>query len=202
MQAITLHRKPNAPDEWSSAMRMTILNGEPDAASPFQAYLEALSNRLVRLGHAVTKLDLAALELKGCTGCFNCWVKTPGECSKHDDSATVCRAAMDADLLLLASPMTMGFTTALLKRAADQMVPLIHPYFVVEGGEIHHLARYAHYPVFALLLGAGPDSDAEDVEITRTMWARMARNMKSRLAWSAIADRAAEEVADELALVA
>jgi hypothetical protein len=109
---------------------------------------------------------------------------------------------MDADLLLLASPMTMGFTTALLKRAADQMVPLIHPYFVVEGGEIHHLARYAHYPVFALLLGAGPDSDAEDVEITRTMWARMARNMKSRLAWSAIADRAAEEVADELALVA
>ena len=74
---------------------------------------------------------------------------------------------LDADLLLLASPMTMGFTTALLKRAADQMIQLIHPYFVVEGGEIHHRARYAHYPVFALLLGAGPDSDAEDIEITR-----------------------------------
>jgi multimeric flavodoxin WrbA len=183
-------------------MRMTILNGEPDAASRFNTYLERLTNRLMALGHAVTKLDLAALELKGCTGCFNCWVKTPGECSKHDDSATICRAALSADLLLLASPMTMGFTTALLKRAADQMVPLIHPYFVVEGGEIHHRARYAHYPVFALLLGAGPDCDAEDIAITRTMWGRMARNMKSHLAWSAIADRTAEEVADELALVA
>jgi multimeric flavodoxin WrbA len=183
-------------------MRMTILNGEPDAASAFHAYLERLANRLIERGHAVTKLDLAALVLKGCTGCFNCWVKTPGECAKHDDSATICRAALDADLLLLASPMTMGFTTSLLKRAADQMVPLIHPYFVVEGGEIHHRARYAHYPVFALLLGAGTDSDAEDIAITRTMWGRMARNMKSRLAWSAIADRAAEEVADELALVA
>jgi multimeric flavodoxin WrbA len=183
-------------------MRITILNGEPDAASPFQAYLERLTNRLVVSGHAVTKLDLRALDLKGCTGCFGCWVKTPGECAKCDDSATICQAIPSADLLLLASPMIMGFTTALLKRAADQMIQLIHPYFVVEGGEIHHRARYAHYPVFALLLGAGSDSDAEDVEITRTMWARMARNMKSRLAWTAVAERNAEEVADELARVA
>lgn len=183
-------------------MRITILNGEPDAASPFHAYLERLTQRLLALGHAVTKLDLAALDLKGCTGCFNCWVKTPGACAKRDDSATVCRAAIDADVLLLASPLSMGFSTALLKRAADQMIQLIHPYFVVEGGEIHHRARYAHYPVFALLLGAGQDSDAEDVEITRTMWGRMARNMKSRLAFAAVADRTAEEVADELARVA
>jgi hypothetical protein len=52
------------------------------------------------------------------------------------------------------------------------------------------------------LLGAGPDSDAEDVELTRTMWDRMARNMKSRLAFTALANRTAEEVADELARVA
>jgi multimeric flavodoxin WrbA len=183
-------------------MRITILNGEPDAAKPFHAYLEMLTNRLLTLGHAVTKLDLAALDLKGCTGCFGCWVKTPGECAKRDDSATVCREVLGADLLLLASPMTMGFTTALLKRGADQMIQLIHPYFVVEGGEIHHRARYAHYPVFALLLGPGEDSDAEDVEITRTMWGRMARNMKSRLAWSGVANGNAEEVADELTRVA
>jgi multimeric flavodoxin WrbA len=183
-------------------MRITILNGEPEPASPFDAYLGILTNRLAESGHAVTKLDLRALDLKGCTGCWNCWVKTPGECAKQDDSATVCRAALDADLLLLASPMTMGFTTALLKRAADQMIQLLHPYFVVEGGEIHHRARYAHYPVFTLLLGTDANIDAEDVEITRTMWGRMARNMKSRLAWTADAERNAEEVADELARVA
>jgi multimeric flavodoxin WrbA len=183
-------------------MRITILNGEPDACSPFHAYLRSLASSLTALGHAVTKLDLAALDLKGCSGCFGCWVKTPGECVKRDNSATVCRATLDADLLLLASPMTMGFTTSLLKRAADQMIQLIHPYFVVEGGEIHHRARYAHYPVFALLLGVDSDCDAEDIELTRTMWGRMARNMKSRLAFAAVATRTAEEVAHELALVA
>jgi multimeric flavodoxin WrbA len=129
-------------------------------------------------------------------------VKTPGECVKRDDSATICRAVINADLLLLASPLTMGFTTALLKRAADQMIPLIHPYFVVEGGEIHHRARYAKYPRLGLLLGAGGDSDAEDREITTEMWRRMARDLKSQIVFAAVSDRSAQEVADEFARVA
>ena len=82
------------------------------------------------------------------------------------------------------------------------MIPLLHPYFIVEGGEVHHRARYAHYPTMGLLLGADADTDAEDIEITTTMWSRMARNLKSRLAFTAVANRSAEEVADELALVA
>lgn len=183
-------------------MRITILNGEPDRESAFHAYIGLLADRLTATGHTVDVLDLASLDLKGCTGCWNCWARTPGECAKRDDSARICRSAVHADLLLLASPMAMGCTTALLKRAADQMIPLLHPYFVIEGGEVHHRARYAHYPVFGLLLGAGDGADAEDIEITTTMWGRMARNFKSHLEFVAIADRSAEEVADELALVA
>lgn len=105
-------------------MQITILNGEPDPSSAFQMYLQDFAQRLASSGHAVTTFDLHELNLKGCSGCWGCWVKTPGECVKRDDSATVCRAAITADLLLLASPLTMGFTTALLKRAADQMIPL------------------------------------------------------------------------------
>ena len=104
-------------------MRITILNGDPDPASAFQMYVHVLANDWRPSGHVVTTLDLHELNLKGCSGCWGCWVKTPGECVKRDDSATVCRAAITADLLLLASPLTMGFTTALLKRAADQMIP-------------------------------------------------------------------------------
>lgn len=183
-------------------MRITILNGDPDSASGFQNYLRAVSDRLMDSGHAVTTLDLAELDLKGCSGCFGCWVKTPGKCVKRDDSERVCRAAIEADLLLLASPLVMGFTTVLLKRAADQMIQIVHPYFVVEGGEAHHLARYARYPKFGLLVGADGGSDAEDIEITTAMWKRTARNLKSRMVFTAVANRAPEEVADEIALVA
>jgi multimeric flavodoxin WrbA len=183
-------------------MRITILNGEPDAATAFDSYQGLIAVRLSALGHIVETLDLRNLELKGCSGCFNCWLRTPGECCKRDDSATICRSVINSDLVLFASPIVMGFTTALLKRAADQMVPLVHPYLMVEGGEVHHRARYARYPKLGLLLGAGSDVDAEDIEITTEMWRRTARNLKSRLAFVAVADRSAQEVADELALAA
>ncbi len=183
-------------------MRITILNGEPDFASAFHAWLCELTGLLGERGHEATRLDLATLELKGCVGCFHCWLRTPGECVRRDGSATVCRAAIGSDLLLMASPLLMGFTSALLKRATDQTIPLLHPYFVVEGGELHHRARYAHYPLMGLLLQAGEDADAEDVAITTALWGRTARNLKSRLAFTALADRSAEEVADALALVA
>ncbi len=78
-----------------------------------------------------------------------------------------------------------SFTTALLKRAADQMIPLLHPYFEMEGGEMHHRARYGRYPLMALIVGPDPATDAEDLALTEQMWARTARNMKSTGAGSA-----------------
>jgi hypothetical protein len=179
-------------------MRITILNGEPDPASAFENYLAELARSLTAAGHTVATLDLRDLNLKGCSGCFGCWVKTPGECVKRDGSARVCRAAIEADLLLFASPMKMGFTSALLKRATDQMIPLISPYFVMDHGEVHHLARYAKYPLLGLLLDPEPDTDAEDIEITSAMWQRTARNLKSRLVLTSLSERTAQEVANEL----
>jgi hypothetical protein len=96
----------------------------------------------------------------------------------------------------------MGFTTALLKRAVDQMIALLHPDFIIEGGEVHHRARYSRYPKFGLLLGRESDSDAEDIEIATAMWARMARNMKSSMVFTAVSDRSAKEVVNEITLVA
>ena len=183
-------------------MKITILNGEPVAGTEFDLWVTNVAEDARLAAHEVHLLHLRELELKGCSGCFGCWVKTPGECVKRDDSATVCRSAIGSDLLVLASPMVMGFTTTLLKRAADQMIPLIHPYFVIEGGEMHHRPRYDRYPAMALLLGPGPDTDVEDLEISERMWARMARNIKTRLAFTAVAGRRPEEVAHDFAVAA
>jgi len=183
-------------------MRVTIINGEPDAASEFNRYQDTLAARLREAGNEVSTLELRNLDLKGCSGCFGCWIKTPGECVKRDDSSLVARAVLAADLAIWASPMRMGFTSALTKRAQDQMIPLLHPYFVIEGGEMHHRARYERYPRFGLVLAVGPATDSEDIEITRAIWSRTARNFKSDLAFTAITTTPAEEAADEFASVA
>jgi len=78
------------------------------------------------------------------------------------------------------------------------MIPLVHPYFVIEGGEVHHLARYQKCPLFALLLGADSDTDAEDIEITQAIWQRTARNLKSRLVFASLIEHPAQELANEL----
>jgi hypothetical protein len=98
--------------------------------------------------------------------------------------------------------MRMGFTTSLLKRAADQMIPLVHPFIVIDDGEMHHRARYARYPLMGLLLAPDASADAEDIEITSHMWARTAHNLKTTLAFTTIATVPAKEAADELAAVA
>lgn len=183
-------------------MRITILNGSPEADSGFDAYTTECAACLEALGNDVTHLLLRELELKGCTGCWGCWVKTPGECVRRDDSAAICGAVMGSDITVFASPMRMGFTSALLKRAADQMIALVHPYIVVEGGEMHHRPRYAKYPKFGLLLGPSTDTDAEDIAITTHMWSRAARNFKSSLVFTAVDTVSAKEAADALVVAA
>jgi hypothetical protein len=183
-------------------MLITILNGEPSAGTPFDRYVGEVAGRLRADGHGVTQLDLRGMEIRSCTGCFGCWVKTPGECLAHDDSADVCRAVITSDFTLFAAPMVMGFTSALLKRTTDKLIPLIHPYIIIEGGEMHHAPRYQRYPLLGLLLGADPDTDAEDLEITEAAWSRTARNLKSSLAFVAVDDRPIEEVSHEFAAAA
>jgi len=176
-------------------MRITLVNGEPDPGSLFQSYLDTLATHLVSAGHAVTELVLRDLHLKGCAGCWGCWVKTPGQCAKGDDSALLCRGALDSDLLVLASPVHMGFTSALLKGAVDQMIPLLHPYFVMEGGEVHHRPRYGRYPRLAVLLDPRPGTDAEDLAITEALWRRFGRNFKAPSVLTAVTGRTPLEVA-------
>ncbi len=183
-------------------MRITILNGEPDPGSTFHAYVHEVARSLAEAGHQVTALDLRALDLKGCSGCWSCWVKTPGQCAKGDDSARICRAAVNSELLVLASPVAMGFTSALLKGAVDQMIPLVHPHFIVQGGELHHRSRYPRYPRLGLLLAPGPGTDAEDLAITVAIWTRTARNLKFFNMSTVVADRPAVEVAHALTAAA
>jgi multimeric flavodoxin WrbA len=175
-------------------MNITILNGNPNPSNgAFDGYLGRLAETLTAQGHEARTLALRDMAIGQCSGCFGCWVKTPGECVIHDDAAAVCRALINADWAVFASPVTMGFTSALLKRAMDRLIPLIHPYGAVDRGEAHHLARYDRYPKVGLLLEPG-DARVEDLAIIRDMFSRTALNMKSRLCFARTTADPVEEV--------
>lgn len=176
-------------------MKICILNGNPVSQdSALEEYLSDLCAAIERSGHQVKRLDLREMDIRYCLGCFNCWVKTPGRCIVADDSYAVCRAAINAGLVLFASPVSMGFISAELKKTMDKMIPLIHPYMEIDQGEIHHRKRYRHYPGLGLLLSKGSDCDAEDLAIIEQSFRRLAINFKSRLVFSLATDQPVEEV--------
>lgn len=180
-------------------MRITILNGTPEGDyNDFRQFVETLCPALEKESHKVTHLELAKMNIRYCTGCWGCWVKTPGECIFTDDHISVCKEAINSDLLIFASPMKMGFVSSVLKKTMDRMIPLVHPYIEFVQGEMHHLKRYKNYPAVGLLLGKGGDTDDRDVAITGDIFKRLALNLKSRLHFTTFADTPVQEVMDEI----
>ncbi len=176
-------------------MRITILNGNPDPNNTtFEGYLRQMGEGLGKR-HQLKSLTLREMNIKYCVGCFGCWVKKPGECVAADASRDVCRAVINSDFTLLASPVRMGFVSSLLKKTMDKLIPLVHPYFDVVNFEAHHRARYAAYPLLGLLLEKSADTDDEDVAIIGDILSRTALNLKSRLALTRLMLEPVEEVA-------
>ena len=180
-------------------MKITILNGNPNVNNDvFDGYLKKLSDAVVSDNHLVTILNLREMDIRYCIGCFGCWLKTPGECIVADDSRDVCLEFVSSDLVLFASPIIMGFTSALLKKAHDKLIPLLLPYIGIYGNECHHVPRYEKYPRIGLLLEKGRDTDEEDVEIIADIYQRDASNFHTSFCLARLTSDPIEEVANEI----
>jgi len=90
-------------------------------------------------------LDLRATTVKDCTGCWSCWLKTPGRCM-HKDLDEFYKAYLDADKVIIFSNVSQGFISGNLKTLFDRMIPLFLPYITYETGESMHIPRYQKYP--------------------------------------------------------
>ena len=176
-------------------MKITILNGNPQP-SPLDATLADLGVLLQAAGHSLTQFDLRNLSLRYCIGCWGCWVKTPGQCSNADETChSMDRAIINADFVLWAAPLKMGFPSSLLKMAMDKHLPLIHPYMVVDQGEAHHRKRYAQSPRLGLLLEKESGTDENDLQIVTAICCRTALNLKTRLEFSLTTETPIDELA-------
>lgn len=180
-------------------MKITIMNGNPNAETVIlDEYINELSVQLSSSGHEVSNMKLRDLDLAYCIGCLECWVKTPGMCKTDDDGREVSRAYINSDFVLFASPVIMGFYSALLKMVTDKFVGHVHPYGVFVEGEVHHAPRYDKYPKAGLLLEKDSKTDDEDIHIISNIHSRTILNYKSTLEFTKLTVDPVEEVADAI----
>jgi len=115
-----------------------------------------------------------------------------------DDSQEISANVIQSDLILMASPIIMGFISELLKRITDRLIPLLLPHVILVGEECHHKKRYDRYPLLGLLLQKEEDTDDEDIEIITEIYRRMSINLHSRVQSVSFIDMPVEEVCHEI----
>jgi len=98
----------------------------------------------------------------------------------------------------MASPLLMGYPSALLQRAIDRMIPLLLPYWQSTEKGMRHQARYDQMPKIGLLLGAEEDMDTEDLSIVSALFSGVAHQLCTQLKFVLMNDVPASEVANEI----
>ena len=167
-------------------MKVMILDGNPDVERiPFTFMVAGIARAAVAAGHEVETVLLREMDVHPCTGCFSCWLRTPGVCVFDDDHVGILRSFLHTDVVLFASPLVAGFYTALLKTTIDRVIPLVLPYIEFEKGECCHPCRYGRpMPAMGFLYDPEEETDQDDVRIVTDSFERFARNGRTRLLFS------------------
>ena len=156
-------------------MNAFLLNGAPAVGDATDVVAAATAGMLGGAGWDVRTATLRDLTVADCTGCFGCWLKTPGECVIDDDGRAIAAAFVASDLAFYVTPISFGGYGSLLKSAVDRMVPLVSCFFQKIDGEVHHRPRYGRYPNF-LAIGVLRDGCEAEGDVFRHLVARNAIN--------------------------
>ena len=120
-------------------------------------------------------VDLSALHIANCVGCFGCWTKTPGKCVIRDDAVKVYPLIAGSDKVLYVSRVKYGGYDTPMKTMLERAIPVQQAFIRMVHGETHHVQR-AVVPKEAVIVAYG-EIGQEEQQLFRHLVARNANNM-------------------------
>ncbi len=109
-------------------MRVLVLNGSPKGGRSNTLNITKAFLSGFPADTETEILDLSALEIKPCIGCFSCWSKTPGKCVIKDDMALISEKIIAADVIIESFPLYFFGMPSKLKAMTDRCLPFMLPY--------------------------------------------------------------------------
>lgn len=100
--------------------QVLILSGSPRKGGNSDLLCDAFLKGALEAGHQARKIRVAEKQIGFCRGCYAC--KNTGVCAIKDDMAQVLQEMVDADVLVLASPVYFYSIDAQLKALIDRTV--------------------------------------------------------------------------------
>lgn len=164
-------------------MKTTIVSACPEDDTFAAAALDALVGRLRRDSETVV-IRPAGKKIANCTGCFGCWLRTPGICVIDDECRAITREIARADRLVFFTPVVFGGYHPDLKAVLERSIGILTPYFRIFRGEMHHPLRTRNKAYEYIAIGIQDRADEEAAAAFRQRAWRNALNFNG-LTWQA-----------------
>jgi multimeric flavodoxin WrbA len=109
-------------------MDILVVNGAPRRTGYTREIVDLFCAGARAAGAEVEVVDLAARDVRPCTGCYKCWRSTsPGRCVQDDDMHDLIERFYGSQQLVLATPLYYYSFSALLKAFIERMLPTTKP---------------------------------------------------------------------------
>ena len=102
--------------------KILIVSTSPRANSNSEALAKAFARGAQEAGHEAELISLRGKTINFCRGCFVCQEKK--RCVIRDDADTICQKALEADVLVFATPIYYYEMSGQLKTLLDRLNPL------------------------------------------------------------------------------
>lgn len=101
--------------------KVLVLSGSPRKGGNSDLLCDEFTRGALESGHQVEKLRVSTQKIHPCSACYFCRQHS-GECVHKDDMAALLQKMIDADVLVLASPVYFYSVDAQLKAVIDRTV--------------------------------------------------------------------------------
>lgn len=115
--------------------KVLILAGSPRHNGNSSTLAKEFKRGATDAGHSVEWIDVAKMNVKGCLGCNACY-RNDGSCIQKDDMTEIREKMIEADVIVLASPIYFYSMTAQLKAVIDRTYPF---YESLSGKEFYYI---------------------------------------------------------------
>lgn len=135
------------------------------------------SNEIISLLPPNSKIFSKEIDnIKGCLGCFNCWIKTPGKCIIEDDYTEMPKYILESGTFVIITEIKYGCYTSYVKNIIDRSIGILLPFFQIVNGEIHHKPRYDK-PLKFVVIGYGENVTSDEEETFKELTCGNAINL-------------------------
>jgi hypothetical protein len=123
-------------------MRLLAFNASPRKT---RGATEIIMNKFIEgareAGAETERHYVEDLMIKGCTGCFSCFWKTPGWCVQRDDMDWIIPKMVEADIIYMGTPIYHYNIVHGLQRMRERTLPMSCPEMRILDGETYHPRR-------------------------------------------------------------